>query len=153
MPYMHANAVTNLDFSLPASTDCGWRCRGVLYVHSPVHSQSPEGATSACPYPGPFSLVVFISGFLVRMLSNSAPRTQWIRSADDQQWRSLPVHCQLTACCCCCPLLLCCRPLPPTTLRTAVTSPAGALQSCSMISACCQRLLLAATSPTLMLQR
>lgn len=67
MPAMHA--VTNLDFSLPASTGCGWRCRGVLYVHSPVHSQPPEGATSACPYPGPFPLVVFISGFLVRMLS------------------------------------------------------------------------------------
>jgi hypothetical protein len=56
-------AVTRLDFVLPASTDCGWRCSGVLYVHSPGQ---PAGAAT-CPYTSPYPLIVFVSGFLVRL--------------------------------------------------------------------------------------
>lgn len=39
--------MTTLPFTLPAESDCGWRCSGVLYIHTPAQANPAATADSA----------------------------------------------------------------------------------------------------------
>jgi hypothetical protein len=81
-------AASTIPFSLPASTGCGWRCSGVLYIHAP--GAAPGG--QPCPYPAPYPLVVFTSGFLVRtcvVFLTVCTTSVWLQSScKEETWLS-----------------------------------------------------------------